>query len=132
MLFPRFSTRRLLVLIVGAALVSLVLAQAARGESWAVAFTIAGVAYLLTHFIHAALFFVAWLVSLAGGRRQRAVGSPFAAHATPTLALATPNQTTAAAAALPPASFPSAPSPAAEESPDRQEILIDDVELIDP
>jgi hypothetical protein len=61
MLVPRFSIRTILIATVGFALLFLVAGTAYRGQTWGWAIVIGTASLVLTAFVHAGLFAVAWL-----------------------------------------------------------------------
>lgn len=63
-LLPRFSLKWLLGFTAVAGLISLVLAQAVRGEPWAVGAVVALASLVPVFFVHAWFFAVAWLLAL--------------------------------------------------------------------
>jgi lysylphosphatidylglycerol synthetase-like protein (DUF2156 family) len=73
MLIPRFSLRWLFVLTCVCALFFVVLAAGWRGKYWAGGVAIAVLFLIVTLVIHAAVFWLAWLVArgLSGPLRER-------------------------------------------------------------
>ena len=63
MLIPRFSLRWLFLMTGACALFSMALAAGWRGEAWAIAVAGAVVFLIFTLVVHAAVFWLAWLVS---------------------------------------------------------------------
>src|SRR5262245_59077123 len=66
MVLPRFSLRWIFLATTVFAVVSLVLAQAAQGEKWAVALTATFAAFALMMAMQAYAFYVAWLMRTGG------------------------------------------------------------------
>lgn len=95
MLIPRFSLWHLLVITTASAIFCYIIAMATRGHQWAMAVSLAIGSVLMALLIHAAIFGVAWLLSLFGRpfTRRAAVTSPFA-DATPPPQLVTPPEDT--------------------------------------
>jgi hypothetical protein len=75
MLIPRFSLRWLLGLITLSAGVSVVLAQAVRGQSWAIGVSAALLCLIVLALLQAGTFLVAWLVALAEAAAVRRTAS---------------------------------------------------------
>jgi hypothetical protein len=71
MLIPQFSLRWMLAATSVLAVVFLVFAQAVRGSSWAVGVSVATLLLAGTMLVHGLLFFLVWLFSLIGERRQQ-------------------------------------------------------------
>lgn len=69
MLLPRYGTRRLMALVAGAALYSLILSWGWRGSRWAASLSIGLAALAVAFLIQASVFAVIWF--LAGGARRR-------------------------------------------------------------
>ncbi|MCC7085320.1 MAG: hypothetical protein IT427_09970 [Pirellulales bacterium] len=63
MLLPRFSIRTLLVLLTLAAIVSVVVGMAVRGQNWAWGFSIGLLSLILTGLVHAAWFGIVWILA---------------------------------------------------------------------
>jgi hypothetical protein len=85
MLIPRFSLRSLLLLITAISVFCLIVAQACRGQAWAIGFSLA-VAYLALAFVvYGVLFGLAYLLAALRGRARTRVGvsSPFATSEPP-------------------------------------------------
>ena len=91
MLIPRFSLRQLLAITTASALFCYVIAMATRGQQWAIAISLAISSVLLALVVYAAVFAIAWLLTLMGGlfARQNVAASPFA-NAAPPPQLVTP------------------------------------------
>jgi hypothetical protein len=83
MLFPRFSLRAILGSVTGLCLFFVVLSFAARGQTWAVAVSMAGSLALVMALTYAVLFFFAWILSLPFGGQAARVESPFAGDRLP-------------------------------------------------
>ena len=85
MIIPRFSLRQLLAITTASALFCYLLAMATRGYQWAIATSLAISSLLCALVVYAAVFAVAWLLTLVGGllTKQRVATSPFANAAPP-------------------------------------------------
>jgi hypothetical protein len=86
MLIPRFTLRRLLLVMTGISVVCVIIAQASRGHAWAIAISMAVAGLVLCFLVYAALFSAAFtLAAMFGLTRRRAVvaASPFAAAQPP-------------------------------------------------
>jgi len=85
MLIPRFTLRKLLLLVTISSIFFLIVRLALGGSAWAAAVALAVASVLLAFLTYGALFVLAyalfWL--LAALRRHRAGGSPFAPAAVP-------------------------------------------------
>lgn len=69
MILPRYGTRRLMTLVAGAAVYSLILSWGWRGSRWAAALSIGLAALAVAFLIQALVFVVVW--GLAEGWRRR-------------------------------------------------------------
>lgn len=85
MLIPRFTIRWLLGMMVVAGVISLVLAQAVRGDAWAIGTVIGIQSLVLVFFAHACVFAVAWLFAQIrkGLQGEIKATSPFASAGPP-------------------------------------------------
>jgi hypothetical protein len=90
MLFPRFTLRLILGAVTALCLFFVILSFAARSHPWAIAIGIAGGTAAVMAFLYAALFALAWMLSLpASGRRMKAE-SPFAGDRLPPVLVVPP------------------------------------------
>ena len=78
MLIPRFSLRALLIFTAVAGVVSLVLADAVRGRSWAVGVVVGLIGLAVLFVFH----WLAFLVALAGTDMSRAYRQPLPSNPT--------------------------------------------------
>lgn len=85
MLIPRFSLRQLLTFTTVSALFCYLLAMAAHGHQWAIAISLAISSVHCALIVYAAVFAVAWLLTVVIGlfTRQHAASSPFATAVPP-------------------------------------------------
>jgi hypothetical protein len=101
MLLPRFSLRLVLSAVTALCFFFLVLSAAYRGQSWAIAVSIAAGAAVLMLLIYAGLFLFAWLLawvtgagrslqSWAVGKPALEVQSPFASDRLPPVLVSPP------------------------------------------
>lgn len=85
MIIPRFTIKTLLGLMVLAAFMSLILAQAVRGQSWAIGVCVGLVSLFVALAAHSLVFAIAWV--LAQARRlldtSPKARSPFASAGPP-------------------------------------------------
>lgn len=65
MLLPRFSIRILLLLLTLAAIASVVVGMAVRGQNWAWGVSIGLLSVLITGLVHAAWFGIVWVFAQA-------------------------------------------------------------------
>jgi hypothetical protein len=101
MLIPRFSLRLILSAVTALCFFFLVLSAAYRGQTWAIAVSIAAGTALLMLLIYAGLFLLAWLLSWisgagrslqswATGKSALQLQSPFASDRLPPVLVSPP------------------------------------------
>jgi len=82
LLIPQFSIRWLLGVTTAAAGVFSIVAMGVQGRAWAVGVSVAFLSIVVLALVYVAAFAMVWLFSVVtssfGGRRDEAVGSPFA------------------------------------------------------
>ncbi|MHB0960947.1 MAG: hypothetical protein ACYC0X_33725 [Pirellulaceae bacterium] len=80
MLIPRFTLRRLLLLMTASGVFFLIVAQAVDGHAWAIGVSLAGASLLLSFLVYGILFVLAYLLATILGwiRSPVAVSTPFA------------------------------------------------------
>jgi hypothetical protein len=85
MLFPQFTTRRLLLVVGGCSIFFLVASLAVQGQLWATAISLAVAALVLTFLLYAAAFQVTFLFAQMFGALRPAARpqSPFAQDTPP-------------------------------------------------
>ena len=86
MLPSRFSIRSMMIAVTLASIVLAVVAQAVRGEGWAIAISMSVAALFAILVSHVAFFLFAMALSWVASRRVqrlRGAGSPFAEHRPP-------------------------------------------------
>ena len=80
MLIPRFTLRWLMLLMAVSGVFFLIVAQAVRGQAWAMGVSLAGAGLLLSFLVYGALFGLAYLLASVLGlfRQPVPVSTPFA------------------------------------------------------
>lgn len=80
MLIPRYTLRRLLLLMTCISVFCVIVAQAVGGKAWAISVSLAAASLLMCFLVYGVLFGVAYLLASMLGvtRRSANVGTPFA------------------------------------------------------
>ncbi len=85
MLIPRYTLRRLLLVMTGVALFSLVIAQAVQAKPWAIGLVAAVAGLFLSATLYACVFVGAWAIAglRSGKGRQVSSQNPFRSASQP-------------------------------------------------